>query len=52
MADNPSKAKTCVKSGVTNTGYVPILGGNPPKKNVEEIDRVNRPKKAPGSTRA
>lgn len=50
--DTPPKAKSDFKSGVVNKQLVPLLGGQPPKKNVEEIDKVNRPKTAPGSTRA
>lgn len=52
MPDNPPKAKSDNKSGVTNKDYVSQLGGNPPKKSVEEIERVNTPKNAPGSVRA
>jgi hypothetical protein len=52
MADTPKKANSDIKSGVTNKAYVPLIGGNPPKKSVEEIDKVNKPKSAPGSVRA
>jgi hypothetical protein len=46
------KANSDVKSGVTNKNYVPIIGGNPPKKSIDEIEKVNKPKTAPGSVRA
>lgn len=52
MADTAPKATSDIKSGVTNKNFVPTLGGNPPKKSVEEIDKVNKPKTAPGSVRA
>lgn len=52
MADNPPKAKSDNKSGVTNKSYVEQLGGYPEKKTVEQIDKVNMPKNAPGSVRA
>jgi len=49
----PTKAKSSVDSGVDNRNFIQkVLGGNPPTKNVEEIEKVNRPKKAPGSARA
>lgn len=47
--------KSSVNSGTVNkTEYVKVLGGQPGKKSVEEIDRVNSPqgrKRAPGSVR-
>jgi len=39
-----------VKSGVDFKGLVPLLGGMPPKKSVEAIDKANMPKNAPAST--
>lgn len=49
----PTKAKSDLKSGVDFKSYTAsILGGNPPKKCVEQIEKENTPKKAPGSTRA
>lgn len=58
MAHDPkskakSDGKSDGKSGLDNRAYAEkVLGGIPPKKSVEEIDRVNTPKKAPGSVRA
>lgn len=52
MADTAKKAVSDIKSGVTNKNFVPVIGGQPPKKSVEEIEKVNKPKTAPGSTRA
>jgi hypothetical protein len=52
MADHPQKAKSDNKSGVTNKAYLEQNGGLPPKKSVEEIEKVNTPKNAPGSVRA
>lgn len=52
MADTPKKANTDIKSGVTNDKYVSSLGGQPPKKSVDEVEKANRPKSAPGSSRA
>jgi hypothetical protein len=55
MADNvkPTYAKSSVKSGLENDEYASkILGGTPPKKSVEEIEKVNTPKNAPNSIRA
>jgi hypothetical protein len=52
MADTAKKANSDIKSGVTNKNYVPIIGGQPPKKSVDEIEKVNKPKTAPGSSRA
>ena len=55
MADNvkPTYAKTDVKSGLENEQYAEkVLDGTPPKKSVDEIERVNVPKKAPGSVRS
>lgn len=50
--NTPPKAASDNKSGVKNTSYVEQLGGYPSKKTVEEIDKVNMPKNAPGSVRA
>ncbi len=52
MADNvkPTFAKADVKSGLTNEAYAEkVLDGTPPKKSVEEIERVNTVHKAPNS---
>jgi hypothetical protein len=47
MAEN-TKAKASVKSGLDNSEYcTKVLDGVPPKKSVEEIDKVNMPKSAP-----
>lgn len=48
----PQKANVTVTSGHNHTQFTKVLGGNPPKKSVEEIDSQNKPKKAPGSVRA
>jgi hypothetical protein len=48
------KPSSDVKSGVIREEIVKNLGGEPPKKSVEEIDRVHNPKnrkRAPGSVR-
>lgn len=48
-----AKATSDVKSGHVNTEFPgKVLGGYPGDKSVDEIERVNRPKKAPGSVRA
>lgn len=54
MADKntPPKASSDNKSGVSNKEYLTQLGGLPERKNVEQIDKVNMPKNAPGSVRA
>jgi hypothetical protein len=53
MAEKKAKATSDVKSGVVNTDLPSkVLGGYPSEKSVSEIERVNRPKKAPGSVRA
>lgn len=52
MADNvkPTYAKSDVKSGLDNEAYATkVLDGIPAKKNVDEIDRENQVKNAPGS---
>ena len=49
--DKPPKANSDNKSGVTNKDYVGQLGGYPEKKSVEQSDKVNMPKSAPGSVR-
>lgn len=52
MADNvkPTYPKSDVKSGLENESYAEkILDGIPSKKSVEEIEKVNTVKKAPGS---
>jgi hypothetical protein len=54
MADNvaPTYAHASVKSGVVNEKYAEqVLGGTPPKKNVEAVEKENLPKDAPGSVR-
>jgi hypothetical protein len=45
-------ASPSVKSGFTNETFQTALGGFPAKKAVEEIEKVNKPGKAPGSTRS
>jgi hypothetical protein len=55
MADNvrPTYAKSDVKSGLENEAYAEkVLDGIPAKKTVEEIEKVNTPKSAPGSVRS
>lgn len=47
-----SKANVTVKSGHVHTQFTSVLGGNPSKKSVDEIDTQNKPKKAPGSVRS
>lgn len=47
-------AKSSITSPNFRPGFVKILGGMPPEKDVKEIDKVNEPegrKRAPGSTR-
>ncbi len=39
--------KSSVKSGVKEEQYADILGGIPPKKTVEQIEKENAPKDAP-----
>ncbi len=41
---DPAKATSSVKSGNEHTALPKVLGGIPPKKNVEAIDRENTPK--------
>jgi hypothetical protein len=48
----PAKENVTVKSGHMHTEFTSVLGGNPPKKSVDEIEKVNRPKTAPGSVRS
>lgn len=46
----PTFAKSNVKSGLTNDEYLDkVLDGQPTKKDVDAIERENRPKNAPGS---
>lgn len=52
MSQSSKKPQVTVTSGHVNTQFTKVLGGNPPKKSVEEIESVNKPKKAPGSVRA
>lgn len=52
MADTPKKAKSDIESGKVNKSYVQVIGGYPSKKSVDEVEKVNRPKTAPGSQRA
>jgi hypothetical protein len=50
----PSDAKSDIKSGTSRDTFVKTLGGEPPIKKVEEIDKVNSPVgrgKPPGSVR-
>lgn len=52
MGDNvkPTYAKSDVKSGLENEAYATrVLDGIPTKKNVDEIDKENQVKNAPGS---
>lgn len=52
MADNvkPTYAKSDVKSGLENEKYAEkVLDGIPPKKDVEEIEKVNTVHKAPNT---
>lgn len=54
MADNvkPTFAKSDVKSGLENEKYAEsVLDGIPSKKDVEQIEAENTPKRAPGSVR-
>jgi len=54
MANNvaPTFAKSDVKSGLENEKYAEsVLDGIPSKKDVEEIESENTPKRAPGSVR-
>ena len=54
MADNvkPTFPKSEIKSGLENEQYAEkVLDGIPSKKNVDEIEKENLPKKAPGSVR-
>lgn len=46
------KSNKWSKSGVSEDSYQTTLGGMPPKKSVEEIEKANNPKKAPDSVRA
>lgn len=53
MAEAQAKAKSDVKSGNELGKYAEtVLGGMPPKKSQEEIDKVNTPKDAPQSVRS
>lgn len=55
MADNvkPTYPKSSVKSGLESEQYgEKVLDGVPAKKDVEEIQKENLPKKAPGSVRS
>lgn len=55
MADNvkPTYPKSEVKSGLENEQYAEkVLEGIPTKKSVEQIDKENQPKHAPGSVRS
>jgi hypothetical protein len=52
MANNvaPTYAKSSVKSGLENEAYAEkVLDGVPAKKHVDEIDKENQVKNAPGS---
>jgi len=47
------KAKSDINSGTVNIDLPSkVLGGYPAEKDVKAIEKVNRPKKAPGSVRA
>lgn len=53
MADNvkPTYPKTAIKSGVENSAYAEkVLGGTPPKKDVDMIEKQNTVHDAPNST--
>jgi len=48
--------KSVAKSDITSPAndrekFIKNLGGLPPEKNVQAIDKENRPKRAPGSIR-
>lgn len=48
------KAKTNIASPNMRPGYTKVLGGLPPEKHVDEVERINTPegrKRAPGSVR-
>lgn len=50
----PERAKSDIDSPNMRPGFTKILGGMPPEKHVEEIDKINQPdgrKRAPGSVR-
>ena len=47
MSEKAIKATSSVKSGVTNVAMVNTCGGMPPKKSVEQIEKVNTPSNAP-----
>jgi hypothetical protein len=52
MADNvkPTYATSDVKSGLENEAYLDkVLDGQPTRKDVDAIDKENKPKNAPGS---
>ncbi len=52
MADNvkPTFPKADVKSGLTNEAYAEkVLNGTPPKKSVDEIEKVNTVHSAPNT---
>jgi hypothetical protein len=49
-----TEAKSDIKSGTVRDATVKVLGGFPPVKTVEEINKLTSPesrKKAPGSVR-
>jgi hypothetical protein len=53
-SNTPKDAKSTVKSGTSRETFVKTLGGEPPEKEVKEIDKVNSPVgrgKAPGAVR-
>jgi hypothetical protein len=48
------KAKSDIASPNMRPGFTKVLGGMPPEKKVDEIDKINQPsarKRAPGSVR-
>lgn len=52
MAEKQVVAKSDVKSGLLDQAYADkVLDGIPPKKSVDEIEKVNTPGKAPDSAR-
>lgn len=53
-SNEPTAPHADVKSGLEREAYVKTLGGEPPEKKIDAIDKVNSPRsrgKAPGSVR-
>lgn len=49
-----TKAKSDITSPNMRPGFTKVLGGMPPEKKVDEIDKINQPsgrKRSPGSVR-